>query len=190
MYHAGFFGSEVPFIDDLLLKPIKDTYLKAILSNVLNLRKENQGPNSYRDTTAKSAIVNNKIAEQYPLQILVVEDNLINQKVIRQILKNLGYTAEFANDGEESLIAVKENCPDLILMDIEMPKMNGLDATLEIREFDLKKQPHIIALTAGALVETRDAAYAAGIDNYVTKPIQIEDIREALKQGYLHIHKS
>ena len=111
------------------------------------------------------------------LHILLVEDNKINQKVARIMLKNMGHTIKIAENGEEAVSCFMDQSFDLILMDIQMPIMNGIEATARIREMESRNnrsRPHtpIIALTANAMKGDRERFIGAGMDDYISKPIK------------------
>ncbi|MFM7600913.1 MAG: response regulator [Pseudanabaena sp.] len=108
-------------------------------------------------------------------QVLIAEDNLVNQRILALFLEGLGYSPKLANNGLEVLEALEEKNYDLIFMDIQMPKVDGITATKKIRQ-DFKQQPLIVALTANALPEDRQLCLDAGMNDFITKPIQIEDI--------------
>jgi signal transduction histidine kinase/ligand-binding sensor domain-containing protein/HPt (histidine-containing phosphotransfer) domain-containing protein len=121
------------------------------------------------------------LAERLPLRILVAEDNSVNQRVALLMLERLGYVADVAADGFEALDALRRQRYDLILMDVQMPGMDGLEATRRIRtEAPRERQPRIVAMTANALREHRDACFAAGMDDFLSKPILLSDLRAAL----------
>lgn len=122
--------------------------------------------------------------ERAKMEILVVEDYLMNQKVILQILKRLGYHADIASNGKQALAAFQAKQYDLIFMDCQMPEMDGYTATHEIRKMEsLEGKSHvpIIAMTAHALKGDREKCIAAGMDNYITKPIKLNEIDAILK---------
>ena len=115
------------------------------------------------------------------LRILLAEDNLINQRVASGILENIGFRTDVVGNGIEVLEMLEDHSYDLIFMDVQMPEMDGLEATEQIREQkDPKKQPLIIAMTANAMKEDRDRCLKAGMDDYIAKPVKINDIREML----------
>jgi PAS domain S-box-containing protein len=118
-----------------------------------------------------------------PLRILVAEDNIVNQKVCLKMLHKLGYEADLVANGLEVLEAFERQTYDVILMDIQMPEMDGLTATKAIRSRS-GFQPWIIALTADAQLETAQQSYASGVNDYLTKPIRIEDLAPALRRAY------
>jgi CheY-like chemotaxis protein len=118
------------------------------------------------------------------LHILLAEDNPVNKKVVSQMLKKLGYQADVASDGREVLSALEKQHYDLVLMDIQMPEMDGLEAASRIRtRWPASEQPHIIALTAYALEGDRERCLESGMDGYISKPVRLEDLREALMQS-------
>jgi CheY-like chemotaxis protein len=116
------------------------------------------------------------------LAILLAEDNPINQKVALSMLKHLDYKADVAGNGLDVLAALDRRPYDVILMDIQMPNMDGLDATRCIRKKRLDRQPCIIAMTAYALEGDREEFLNAGMDDYLSKPIQIEELKLALER--------
>ncbi len=121
------------------------------------------------------------LAARLPLRILVAEDNSVNQRVALLMLERLGYVADVAADGFEVLDALRRQRYDLILMDVQMPGMDGLEATRRIRtEAPRERQPRILAITANAMREHREACFAAGMDGFLSKPILLPDLRAAL----------
>ena len=113
--------------------------------------------------------------------ILVTEDNEVNRKVAGHLLEHLGYQADFAVDGSEAVAAVDRRDYDLVLMDLQMPVMDGLEATRRIRARQ-GRQPHIAAMTAHAVVGDRERCLDAGMDDYLSKPLQIEQLVAALER--------
>lgn len=114
------------------------------------------------------------------LRILVAEDNRVNQEVIRRMLINLGCTPTLVADGSEAVGAVREATYDLILMDMQMPVLDGVAATKQIRELEGIEQPRIVALTANALRTDRDLCIQAGMDDFLAKPVRLDDLRDLL----------
>ncbi len=125
-----------------------------------------------------------EMAEDFPLEILLVEDNLINLQFMEMLMKELGYNYEVAMDGKEALEKVGEKQFDLIFMDIQMPKMNGLQATEQIRKLSEYNVTKIIGLSANAFHENIKEAKDAGMDDYLTKPIKIGEIAKKIEECY------
>jgi len=118
------------------------------------------------------------------LRILLAEDNAMNQKVALGLLKRLGYEADVASNGLEAIAALEQQAYDVVLMDVQMPQLDGLDATRKICErWPPESRPHIIAMTANALPEDRDACFSAGMNDYVAKPIRADELAAALKRA-------
>ena len=165
-------------ISAFLNKPIKTSNLFNALINVINVAPE------LKTAPKKSVVFDPETAARHPLRILLAEDNIVNQKVALSILKRLGYRADVAANGLEVLDAVERQSYDLIFMDIQMPEMDGDEATRKIRaRCDLKVQPYIIAMTAHSLEGDREKYIAQGMDDYVSKPIIIEELVRALEKA-------
>ncbi|MFQ5420938.1 MAG: response regulator, partial [Anaerolineae bacterium] len=123
------------------------------------------------------------LAQERPLHILLAEDNAINQKVAVRILERLGYRPDVAASGYEVLAALRRQPYDVILMDIQMPEMDGIEATQKINQrWPVEDRPYIIALTANALIGDREKYLEAGMDDYISKPIRINSLTEALSK--------
>jgi CheY-like chemotaxis protein/HPt (histidine-containing phosphotransfer) domain-containing protein len=121
------------------------------------------------------------IAERLPLRILLAEDNSINQKVALLMLERMGYRTDVAGNGFEVLEALRRQAYDLILMDVQMPGMDGLEATRRIRaDLPPERQPRIVAMTANALREHQEACRLAGMDDFLAKPVLYEDLQAAV----------
>src|SRR5688572_19100175 len=170
-----------PF-NGIILKPIKKHLLsKQILSCFRHLNKaEGEG-----STTTHKLSAN--FSEQHPLRILIAEDNATNQKLALKVLGKLGYTPEIAKHGKEVLEMVSNKNYDVILMDVQMPEMDGLEASRMIR-MCLSIQPVIIAMTANTLQGDREACLQAGMDDYISKPINLEDLVDVLEKWSINIH--
>jgi len=125
------------------------------------------------------------IAEEFPLDVLLAEDNAVNQKVALRFLERLGYRAQAVANGIEVLSALENRRFDLVLMDLQMPEMDGLEASRQIRaRLPVDRQPKIIALTANAMQGDREQCIAAGMDDYVTKPVKMHEIAAAIRRQF------
>jgi CheY-like chemotaxis protein len=137
------------------------------------------------ETSRKSAVhftgkMSPDFAKQFPLKILIAEDDEMNKQMALMLLKRLGYEADCAANGKEVLEIVSEKRYDVILMDVEMPEMDGLEATRMIR-LCLTEQPVIIAMTANAMDGDRDACLKAGMEDYLSKPVNVDDLMKKLE---------
>ncbi|NEZ59208.1 response regulator [Adonisia turfae] len=127
--------------------------------------------------------IDHHLAEKHPLQILLAEDNGVNQQLATQLLKKMGYRADLVGNGLEAINALERQSYDVILMDLQMPDMDGLTATQKICEqWSAVNRPWIIAVTANAMQGDREACLKAGMDDYISKPIQIEELVAALQR--------
>ncbi len=121
------------------------------------------------------------MGKKHPLRILLAEDNRINQKVALRLLEKMGYRADIVDNGIDVLRALERQPYDVVLMDVQMPHMDGIQATHHIRDhWKIKQQPHIIAMTAHTMPGDRERLLQAGMDDYVAKPIQINELIHAL----------
>ena len=121
-----------------------------------------------------------EMATRHPLRILLAEDNVVNQKLALRLLQQMGYRADLASNGLEAVESVERQTYDVILMDVQMPEMDGLEASRRIVDTWPDDRPHIIAMTANAMQGDREMCLAAGMDDYVTKPIRVAALVEAL----------
>lgn len=153
-----------------LAKPVKASQLRKLLLGLVG----EKAPSSLSSSpAAPPSIWDATLASRYPLQILVAEDNPVNQKVIRLMLERLGYRPDIVGNGLEAVQALRLRPYDLVLMDMQMPELDGLSATRRIRaELPPERQPRIVVLTANVFSEGRAAAQAAGVDGYLTKPLE------------------
>lgn len=159
-------------------KPIKQVHLYKVLSDSLSGQVSQVKPAA----SSPSAIAP-QLAAQFPLKILLAEDNRVNQKVALHLLKLMGYQADLARDGLEVLEAIHRQSYDVILMDVQMPNMDGLSTTRRIRQESWQSpRPRIIAMTANAMQGDREDCLEAGMDDYISKPIRIEALTEALSK--------
>jgi CheY-like chemotaxis protein len=167
-----------------LTKPIKPAQLHEVLIRVISGTK----------TQPKKAPVLSKLdpamAQRLPLRVLLCDDNVINQKVGMRLLQQMGYKPDLAANGLQALTALDRQPYDLIFMDVQMPEMDGLEATRVIRERQTKRSQHphykssiiIVAMTANAMTGDREKCLAAGMDDYLSKPVRPEDVRTIVER--------
>jgi PAS domain S-box-containing protein len=158
-----------------LAKPLKASQLYNALLQVLTA-------GGAREETAEVAAEAEHAMSS--LRILLAEDNAMNRKVALGLLKRLGYSADVASNGLEALEALEAQPYDVVLMDVQMPELDGLDASRRICEqWPPESRPHIIAMTANALPEDREACFAAGMNDYVAKPVRADELAAALNRA-------
>ncbi len=164
--------NSVVSVQAALHKPWKPRILRNTLGDLLRAR-----PRTPRSTAAAEPELSQAIAMGLPMRILVVEDNALNQRLMLRLLERMGYRADVAGNGIEALEALERQPYDLVLMDIQMPEMDGIEATARIRERHAGgDQPAIIALTANAADDDRRRCLEAGMDDYLSKPIKIPEL--------------
>ncbi len=163
-----------------LTKPIKQSYLYDAILSVL-AESDVPATEKPRRLVTRHTLVE---ARQSRLRILVVEDNQINQKVAARMLERLGYRCDIAGNGQEALDALDRRSYDVILMDCQMPVMDGFEATRSIRDRERDREQHtpIIATTAHTLDGDRERCVEAGMDGYISKPIDIEELADTLER--------
>ncbi|RCJ39568.1 hypothetical protein A6770_38825 [Nostoc minutum NIES-26] len=161
-----------------LSKPIKQSQLYDVLAHTLG----NQ-PLRASISRPHPPVVTSHVLEQLPLRILLAEDTIINQKVALLMLQKIGYQADVVANGLEVLKALQQQPYDVILMDVNMPEMDGLEASRRICQgWEISSRPYIIAMTANAMRGDRESCLAAGMDDYISKPVQIKDLSQALSK--------
>ena len=163
-----------------LLKPIRASQLYDALVDIL-AREER--PVRREEGPARSEF-DAELGVRLPLDILLAEDHPVNQKLALLMLKRLGYRADVAANGLEVLAALERQPYDVVLMDVQMPEMDGLEATRQILRRWPTGRPRIIAMTANAMKEDREACFAAGMDDYLGKPIRVEELVAALSRSH------
>ncbi|MCQ6956333.1 hybrid sensor histidine kinase/response regulator [Mucilaginibacter aquariorum] len=169
----------------ILTKPVKQHILAKHLSEELSKQGNSTISSSLQPEIAKQKLPDN-FAQKYPLHILVAEDNLMNQKLIMKVLSKLGYEADLAADGLEVLELVNKKTFDIIFMDVQMPKMDGLEATIIIKK-RYPVYPFIIAMTANALQTDVEICMDAGMDDYISKPFKLDDFVNTLEKWALRV---
>ena len=161
-----------------LTKPIKPKLLQSTIVGVL-AQEQGQGAGQFAGEDGSEDV------RVESLRILLAEDNLVNQKVARRILAKLGYEVDVVATGQAALDAVRRRDYDVILMDVQMPEMDGVEATRIIRaEIAAPSRPYIIALTANAMVGDRERYLRAGMDDYVSKPVRLDTLSAALRKAF------
>jgi signal transduction histidine kinase/CheY-like chemotaxis protein len=164
-----------------LVKPVKASQLYNALVSVLTEPVKERAP--------VEVALGDGTPETSSLRILLAEDNAVNQKVALRILDKLGYRADVASNGLEAIEALERQPYDVVLMDVQMPELDGLDATRRICErWPAESRPRIIAMTANAMIEDREACFAAGMDDYVAKPVRAEELADALSRAGEYAH--
>jgi CheY-like chemotaxis protein len=175
-----------------LLKPIKQSELLASILAVLRLSAppELPAPSLTKERrTVKSGPPRDRLGESPgALHILLAEDNLVNQKLVMRVLEKQRHTFVVVGDGREAVAAVEKERFDLVLMDVQMPVMNGFEATIAIREKEKASGAHlpIIAMTANAMQGDRERCLEAGMDDYVSKPVHLEELIKVLNKYQTH----
>jgi CheY-like chemotaxis protein/HPt (histidine-containing phosphotransfer) domain-containing protein len=166
-------------------KPIKPAQLQAGLLQLLA-----GGKPVVRKAATPSGKLDPTLATRLPLRVLLTDDNVINQKVALRLLQQMGYRADVANNGVEAIRALERQPYDMILMDVQMPEMDGLEATRRIRQLQQAPDAHphfrqpiiIIAMTANAMQGDREKCVGAGMDDYIPKPVRPETLQTMIER--------
>ena len=163
-----------------LSKPVKPSALFDVLVSIFTGQATRVRPREFAEQTE----LDPRMGERWPLRILLAEDNATNQKLALRILERMGYRADLVGNGVEALQALGRQRYDVVLMDVQMPELDGLEATRRLRrELPGARQPRVIAMTANAMQGDREMCLAAGMDDYVSKPIRIEELVAALSRS-------
>lgn len=162
---------------ELLVKPIKPN---SLLQALVALMDKDAVP--ARPGPEKASEFDGEMAVRYPLSILLVDDNAMNRKLGVKVLTRLGYAPDVVEDGYEAISACGQTPYDLVLMDIEMPGLNGMDAAKRIRAELTDSSPRIVALTANAMTGDRERFILGGMDDYLSKPLRLDSLANALRQ--------
>ncbi len=163
-------------IGAVVTKPIKASPLHAAVATVLGTTLEDAAEGA-------ASALDEEMASRHPLRILLAEDNVVNQKLAIRLLEKLGYRADIAANGLEALEALERQTYDLLLSDVQMPEMDGLEATRQILErWPEGERPWIIAMTAEAMSGDRERCLDAGMNDYVAKPIRVDELVVAIKR--------
>jgi signal transduction histidine kinase/DNA-binding response OmpR family regulator len=161
----------------LVTKPVKASRLYDALVDVMPNQDRPGEPGGDRST--------GPLADRHPLRVLVAEDNVVNQRVVMAMLTHFGYRPDLVSNGLEAVEAVRRVAYDVVFMDLQMPELDGIDATQQIIAEQQRARPRIVALTANAYEEDREACLAAGMDDYVSKPLK----KETLEAALLRVHR-
>jgi len=168
-WSASGIGAVVP-------KPIKASPLHSAVATVLGAALDD-------GVEAMTSTLDQDLASRHPLRILLAEDNVVNQKLAIRLLEKLGYRADVAANGLEALEALERQSYDLLLSDVQMPEMDGLEATRRILErWPEGERPWIVAMTAEAMSGDRERCLAAGMNDYLAKPIRVDELVAAIKR--------
>ena len=158
-----------------LVKPVKPSALHDSLATVL------AGQASAVPVRVATTGIDHDLGARHPLRILLAEDNPVNRKIALRLLDRMGYAADVAGNGLEAIAALEGARYDVVLMDIQMPELDGLEATRQIRQrWPDGSGPRIVAMTANAMEGDRELCIAAGMDDYISKPIRPEALGAAL----------
>ncbi|HVO06684.1 MAG TPA: GAF domain-containing protein [Burkholderiaceae bacterium] len=161
-----------------LAKPLHQSQLFDTLIGLLS-----QAPVEAKAAPPPKPTIDAHLAERHPLRILLAEDNLVNQKLALRLLSQMGYRADVAANGIEAIESIERQPYDVVLMDVQMPEMDGLEASRRITaRWQSDQRPRIVAMTANAMQGDREECLAAGMDDYITKPIRVDTLVQALMQ--------
>ncbi|MGE0700518.1 MAG: GAF domain-containing protein [Hyphomicrobiaceae bacterium] len=173
-------GISETLFDAYLSKPLRQSQLFDALVSLVGV--DDGASKAARHQPARPSM-DPQMAERHPLRILVAEDNVVNQKLAVRLLQQLGYRADLASNGREAVESVERQAYDVVLMDVQMPEMDGLEATRAIvQRVPDERRPRIVAMTANAMDGDREMCISAGMDDYVSKPIRPDRLIEALFQ--------
>ncbi len=162
-----------------LTKPIRQSHL---FDTLMGLVTHDAAPRPA--PAADKPLLDVGQAARHPLRILLAEDNVVNQKLALRLLQQMGYRADLASNGIEAIESVERQAYDVVLMDVQMPEMDGLEASRQITaRWPAGARPRIVAMTANAMQGDREMCLAAGMDDYLTKPIRVERLVEALNDA-------
>ena len=161
------------------------TFRFTLPCTVVSVHTPATAPAGGTPSTTEPASFDETVAQRAPLTILLAEDNLVGQKITLRILAKFGYTADAVSSGLQAVERITQQPYDLILMDIRMPGMDGIEATRRIRQMQFAQlAPTIIAMTAAATVEDRHRCFEVGMDDYISKPLAVQDLRRMLEETY------
>ena len=170
-------GDDEGLFSGYLSKPLRQSQLFDTLIGLLGHDERAARPAAPKAKPAMDAT----LGARHPLRILLAEDNVVNQKLAMRLLQQMGYRADLASNGIEAIECLERQRYDVVLMDVQMPEMDGLEASRRITtQWSSDARPRIVAMTANAMQGDREACLAAGMDDYITKPIRVDQLVEAL----------
>jgi CheY-like chemotaxis protein len=169
-------GQQYPYLT-FIFQPLREAQFREVFEAAFDFQVR-------RGAAAKTAEVDRELGLRAPLRILLAEDNPVNQKVALHFLAKMGYRADVAVNGNEVLRCMERQTYDVILMDVEMPEMNGFEATRRIHEkWRGTQRPRIIAMTANAMQGDREQCLQAGMDDYLAKPFLMKALQDTLERA-------
>lgn len=171
-------GDNMNLFSAYLSKPIKQSQLFDTLVSLFVSPDEDE-----KTITTERFKPDPQMGTRHPLRILLAEDNVVNQKLALKLLEQMGYRADIASNGIETIQSIERQTYDVILMDVQMPEMDGLEATRQIVSRWQENRPHIIGLTANAMQGDREMCLEAGMNNYIPKPIRVVELVDALRKA-------
>jgi GAF domain-containing protein/CheY-like chemotaxis protein len=164
-------------IGAVIVKPIKASNLHGAIATVLDLSSGTE------EASREATTLDPELSARHPLHILLAEDNVVNQRLALRLLEKMGYRADVAGNGLEVIEALERQPYDLVLMDVQMPEMDGVEATARIMAgWPEGERPWIVAMTAEAMLGDREGFLAAGMNDYVAKPIRTQDLVDAIRR--------
>ncbi|MGH9763417.1 MAG: response regulator, partial [Blastocatellia bacterium] len=167
-----------------LAKPVKPTQMFDTVLGIMTGGADSKSAGTEKGPLSLQRPIDRGMALQFPLRILIADDDALNRKVALKLLERFGYQAEAAQNGIEVIEALNRQSYDLVFMDVQMPEMDGLEASREIcREWPKDRRPWIVAMTANAMAGDQDECLSAGMDDYVSKPVQVSDLQAAIERS-------
>ncbi|MBD2292570.1 response regulator [Anabaena sphaerica FACHB-251] len=169
--------------DEMVRKPLQAQIIFDKISEFLQVRYLYEDDKIKHTKQLNLPLLETSIKTASEVKILIAEDNLVNQKVALRILQTLGYSADVVNNGKEAISALDQKYYNLVLMDMQMPEMDGLEATRQIcKHWQPDQRPVIIAMTANEEDKDRESCLQAGMNDFLTKPIRVQQVREMLEK--------
>jgi CheY-like chemotaxis protein len=175
-------GAQAPDVHGFAVKPLRPApLLESLVRAVTGVSQQEKRV----ATVSPFGNGERKLGERLPLRLLIADDNAVNQKVALMLLKRLGYNADAVGNGVEVLRALETKIYDIVLLDVQMPEMDGYEAARRIvRKWSTleHERPRVIAMTGNAMQGDRELCLAAGMDDYISKPVQVDELKAALER--------